>query len=329
MAAISRFSAIMRSEGGVVHHLERSTATDTPRGRVVVVTADEPTGEAMRRSLTQAGFDACVAIDRADALEAAREIDAEVVLADHAAGPGLETCEAFRSDSEVGHAPIVFFASTLVREVEIVDALEAGAADFIGPPMSAAVLVARLERQIATTRTQMRLRQLAMTDELTGAYSRRFLFQTLRLALRAGVRSNGTKLACLMLDIDRFKSVNDTRGHRAGDRVLVEVADAIRCCVRDIDTFARYGGDEFTVLLPDTDLSVARTVAERIRARVDSLGGPATVSVGAAGMRLDSTRAPTSDARIDAQVERLLGMADAALYKAKRDGRNCVACQPV
>jgi len=163
---------------------------------------------------------------------------------------------------------------------------------------------------------------LSVTDDLTRLYNSRFLTQALTREVKRARRS-GRALALLFLDLDAFKRVNDERGHLAGSRALVEVGQVLRACTRESDILARFGGDEFAVVLPETDEAGALTVAERIRARLaasEVLASPAapglrlTVSIGLAA--LGEPALTSADA--------LLRAADEALYWVKEHGKNAV-----
>jgi diguanylate cyclase (GGDEF)-like protein len=164
-----------------------------------------------------------------------------------------------------------------------------------------------------------RLRRLAATDVLTGASNRRhFLEQSLRELQRA--KRYGLDLCLVMLDLDRFKEINDRYGHANGDEALKAFVHACRGVLREVDLLGRLGGEEFAVLLPETGAAGAREVAERLRERVMRLGVPSgsrilrfTVSAGITMLRAE-----------DESVDALLHRADAALYEAKRSGRNRV-----
>jgi diguanylate cyclase (GGDEF)-like protein len=158
-----------------------------------------------------------------------------------------------------------------------------------------------------------RLQRLSMIDALTGVDNRRRFDEALDREWRRSSRS-GSPLSLLMIDVDRFKEYNDTRGHQAGDECLRAVAVVLRECLsRAADVVARYGGEEFAVLLPDSDLAGARCVAERLRARVEERT-PVTISAGVATMAAAQAIWPTA----------LVSAADDALYEAKRQGRNRV-----
>lgn len=163
-----------------------------------------------------------------------------------------------------------------------------------------------------------RLEDIAATDMKTGAASYRFFVDRLDEEL-ARARRYGRPLALLLTDLDGFKAINDTHGHLAGDSVLRQVAKMLRSSVRIMDVLARYGGDEFALILPDTDLPGAATLAERLRIRLaDTAVSPAnegelTLSVGVVAL-------PHHDAESSTEM---IDLADRALYRAKAAGRNC------
>ena len=171
-------------------------------------------------------------------------------------------------------------------------------------------------------RSEQALRHLAMFDALTELYNRRAFLQLGEREL-ARSRRAGVPTAALMLDLDRFKAVNDRHGHVAGDRVLAEFAERLRRAVRLADLPGRYGGEEFCVLLPGLDLAEARVIAERVRrtVAVSPLGGLPEVTTVSIGV----TACDDSDCPIDI----LLARADEALYAAKEGGRNRVHALPL
>lgn len=157
------------------------------------------------------------------------------------------------------------------------------------------------------------LERLSVTDDLTGLYNRRYLMDMLALEIRRSRRMHHP-FAVLIADVDNFKPYNDAFGHLEGDTALARIAAILRDTSRDVDCAARYGGEEFVVLMPETEMQGAVEMAERIRARLaddDVIGAKLTVSIGVAQFPADGE---TPDA--------LLARADAALYQAKRDGRN-------
>jgi diguanylate cyclase (GGDEF)-like protein len=171
-----------------------------------------------------------------------------------------------------------------------------------------------------------RLLRAGITDFLTGWHNRRYLQQRLREELSRAQR-RGAPISCLMIDIDRFKSINDSYGHLAGDTALKEIAQRVEAQIRSMDTAARFGGDELAVLLPDARSADAATLAERIRAAIAAepvvLSGEVkrslTISIGVA-----SVSPGRHESDLKALADRLLADADAALYRAKALGRNRV-----
>ncbi len=155
-------------------------------------------------------------------------------------------------------------------------------------------------------------------DELTQVASRHHAMAILERELKL-LGSAGTQLCVLMADLDHFKTVNDTYGHIVGDRVLNEIASRMKACVRDPDVVGRYGGEEFIVVLPDTQLAVSLEIAERIRRRVEASPLHVEDHLIALTVSLGVTQAKPGET-----VEALVGRADSALYQAKQRGRNCV-----
>ena len=171
-----------------------------------------------------------------------------------------------------------------------------------------------------------RLMRAGITDFLTGWYNRRYLQQRLKEELARAQRGDGS-IACLMIDIDRFKSINDGYGHLAGDNALKEIAHRVESQIRSMDTAARFGGDELAILLPEASAADAAKLAERIREVIAAapflltaqIERTLTVSVGVAAVRPGR-----HDVDLKAVADRLLADADAALYRAKALGRNRV-----
>ncbi len=161
----------------------------------------------------------------------------------------------------------------------------------------------------------LRLEEMATTDALTAIYNRRKFNQLIKTEI-ARAQRYGEPLSLIILDIDHFKQVNDTFGHKAGDRVLVALANLMRSTSRAVDIIARWGGEEFVVLAPGTDVTTAATAAERLRERIARRSFPScgavTASFGVAGYRAGDT------------ADQLFTRADGALYKAKQKGRNRV-----
>ena len=179
--------------------------------------------------------------------------------------------------------------------------------------------LSRTEEKLALT--IKRLEETAVTDELTGLYNRRFFWEALKDEFARTLRFH-LDLSCLMIDLDFFKKVNDRYGHQAGDQVLRDLAQILRGNCRELDTLARFGGEEFVVILPQTDAKGAVFQAERLRRKVEAhsfkIDGDVTLT-----MTISVGAASYPDERI-VEIGGLVKLADDALYASKQQGRNRV-----
>jgi diguanylate cyclase (GGDEF)-like protein len=165
-----------------------------------------------------------------------------------------------------------------------------------------------------------RTEELTVIDELTETYNYRYFIQKLQEEKRRAIRYS-LPLSLIMVDIDRFKKLNDTYGHESGNIVLKELSHIIQECVRDVDIFVRYGGEEFAIILPQTAQSEATVIGERIREQVES----ALIDVGKAGrLKITVSVGVTSFPENGKSQEELVSVADQAMYRAKGEGRNLV-----
>lgn len=238
----------------------------------------------------------------------------------------LRVASQIRTVEHSRNLPIILMADDGDKP-KVVRALDLGVNDFISRPIERNELKARVRTQIRRHRYAMELRQSvnnsiaqAVTDDLTGLYNRRYFDRHLNVLL-GKAQEQERNLAVMILDIDHFKSVNDTYGHDVGDVVLREFSARVKRNIRGVDLACRFGGEEFVVLMPDTDVSNAEMIAERVR---QSIGEkpfeiksqrPLTVTV-SVGVSLNESMADTP--------ESLIKRADLALYRAKREGRNRV-----
>lgn len=239
----------------------------------------------------------------------------------------LRLCSQLRSLERSRFIPILLVVDQ-GGEPMVVRALELGVNDYILRPIEPNELLVRCLTQIRRKRFNDRLREsvqqtieLAVTDGLTGLNNRRYLDKHLRLLFdRAAARSR--PLSICITDIDRFKSVNDTYGHDAGDEVLREFANRIRSTVRGADLACRYGGEEFVVVMPDTSPETAAAVAERLRTVVEM--NPFHLRQAGVILNITASLGISSTVWGAESPEQLLKQADGALYDAKHGGRNRV-----
>jgi len=239
----------------------------------------------------------------------------------------LRLCSQFRSLERTRFLPILIVTDQGDDEM-VIRALDLGVNDYIVRPLDPNELVARSLTQIRRKRYNDRLRtsvkqtiELAVTDALTGLNNRRYLDNHLNVLFNRSM-ARGKPLSVLITDIDRFKQVNDTYGHDAGDEVLKEFANRIRSTVRGADLACRYGGEEFVIVMPDTSPEVAAAVAERLRASVESSG----FTLKSTGEELKITASFGIASRLSSVLtpDQLMKQADLALYEAKNTGRNRV-----
>ena len=238
----------------------------------------------------------------------------------------LRVCSQIRTLEHTRTLPIILMSDD-VDKPRVVRALDLGVNDFISRPIERNELAARVRTQIRRHRYAQELRQsvnntmaLAVTDDMTGLYNRRYFDRHLGVML-GKAQAQDRDMAVMILDIDHFKSVNDTHGHDIGDAVLKEFSLRLKRNIRGVDLACRFGGEEFVVLMPDTDFRQAEAVAERVREAVAERGfevgttRPLAVTV-SVGVTLHESLADTP--------ETLIKRADVALYRAKREGRNRV-----
>jgi two-component system, cell cycle response regulator len=240
---------------------------------------------------------------------------------------GLRLCSQVRSLERTRNMPLLAIAEAADHS-RLVRGLEIGVNDYLIRPIDRNEMLARVRTQVRRRRYTERLRdnvqmsiEMAITDALTGLHNRRYMESHLStLVEQAGLR--GKPLTVLVLDIDYFKSVNDTHGHDAGDDVLREFSQRLKKSIRGIDLACRYGGEEFVVVMPETDMAVATMVAERLRRRIAC--EPFPVCRGANAVEITISIGLAARASASDTAANVLKRADQALYRAKRDGRNRV-----
>jgi diguanylate cyclase (GGDEF)-like protein len=306
------------------------TSSDAPSSPALVLVADDDriTRELLCNLLRSAGMRVEAVQDGQEAIERVSRGGVSLVLLDMLMPrlTGLEACRILKAMDPEAFLPVVL--CTVRTDIDSrIEGLRLGADDYVCKPFDERELLARVTAMLrikaqadAVREARQRLEQLATHDELTGLFNYRYLNARLAEEWKRAERYH-EPLAALMLDLDRFKSLNDTHGHLFGDTVLRSVAQRLRRSVREIDVLARYGGDEFLVVLPNTHLSGAVAVADRIWREINALVLPieGRDEVVALGLSTGVAAYPSRDVR---SKDTLLKVADEALYSAKRDGRN-------
>ncbi|MDQ1536207.1 MAG: two-component system, cell cycle response regulator [Actinomycetota bacterium] len=280
----------------------------------------------LHRQLEEYGHRVIEAADGEEALAMCRKHHPDVILLDvempKLDGHGVLT--VLRESPDLADIPVVFLTARATTD-DVVEGLRLGAHDYLRKPFEPAELLARVSAAVRVKILQDQLRQrnielsvMSRTDALTGLPNRREMHDRMVAAASAAHRHDQPS-ALLMVDIDHFKNVNDTRGHEGGDVVLRAVADRLNAACRAEDLAGRWGGEEFLVVAPTTDLDGASQLGERIRSHIGDTAVPMTVGP---DIRVTVSVGVASGIR---NAEVLLAEADAALYAAKRDGRNRVA----
>ena len=320
-------------------------ATPGPAIETVLVADDDPGVRALLSNFLNArGIDCIIASDGAEAIALFDQHHPRLVISDWAMPKvdGLELCRRIRARSGGRHVHFIMLTG-LSDEDQLGKAFDVGVDDFLAKPFNSTAMLTRLRaglRAVALygeiserhqgsqqlneqlNNLNQRLERLAITDDLTGLYNRRQAMHRLEEHWALCDRYQRS-VAVVSIDIDKFKSINDTHGHSAGDIVLQGVAEAMRRSVRTTDTVSRIGGEEFLIILPCQTTTEAEICAQRCRTAVEAMEFNyhgivirATISAGVAGRRTEMT-----------QPAELLRDADRALYAAKHGGRNqvCVA----
>ncbi|GAB5505716.1 MAG: PleD family two-component system response regulator [Rhizobiaceae bacterium] len=316
---------------GIEELLSRGSTATTDQSKVLLVEERQNHADRVARHLRGKAEVRIVADPQIGLFDAAENsYDCIIISTSLESFDPLRLCSQLRSIDRTRFVPIMLIANE-EEEEKVMRGLELGINDYLIRPLDEQELVARLATQVKRKRYNDQLRasvaqtiEMAVTDGLTGLHNRRYFDSHLEtLFERAEARRR--PLSLMITDIDRFKSINDKHGHDGGDDVLREFAARLRQNVRGIDLACRFGGEEFIIVMPDTEFAIAQKVAERVREQIASTPFPigkdgkaidVTVSVG-----VSSLQPPHDTARA------LLKRADVALYEAKNSGRNKVVAK--
>jgi len=318
--------------------------TDSPTASILAIDDQPANLVLLQRILTSCGYHVCLETSGVAAIAMAEKNPPDLILLDISLPEmdGYDVCLKFKESESLKKVPIIF-VSALSDVLDKVKAFSVGGIDYITKPFDFEEVVARVQThlKIRGLQTQLEektarleaeitrrinaeeeLKRLASLDSLTGIYNRRAFFELAENELARSLRYDSS-ITFLMMDIDHFKIVNDTFGHLVGDQVLIAFAQLCKNHLRSFDLLARYGGEEFITLLPGTNLSEGKAIAERIRILAEAMKFPfkkstlsITLSIGVVELKEGH---PVS-------LSVLIEQADQALYQAKQLGRNQVSC---
>ncbi|WP_406853838.1 PleD family two-component system response regulator [Alsobacter sp. KACC 23698] len=323
-----RSRAATSRDAGMGDPLVQAVADTGAGGRILLVDDRPGSSERLMSTLSQHHV-VTLATDPQQALFAASDDTPDLVIVslDLASYDGLRLCSQLRSVESTRHIGVLMLAEA-EDNARILRGLDLGVNDYLVRPIDRNELLARVRTQVRRKRYADRLREtvhatieLAIVDALTGLHNRRYLDSHFG-ALVEDALNRGRPLSALVLDVDKFKAVNDTHGHDAGDEVLKEFALRVRKSLRGPDLVARFGGEELVVVMPDTPIETAQLAAERIRSRIEQ--DPFSIHKGADLIPVTVSIGVAAVTRLDETPETLLKRADQALYQAKAEGRNRV-----
>ncbi|CAM9269116.1 unnamed protein product [Phaeothamnion confervicola] len=301
---------------------------DAAPGRILIID-DQPRSSArIRETLQEGAHDSHIIEDCAEALRLAKGGGYDLIIVSLSLRnyDGLRLCSQFRTIEETRTVPLLIIVED-PEDPRLARGLDMGVNDYLVRPIESNEMIARVRTQLRWRRYEEKLRrnfhlslQMAITDGLTGLHNRRYMETHLKI-LTDRARRESRPISLLMIDIDFFKQINDVHGHDAGDKILQQFAVGISRNVRGIDLACRYGGEEFVVIMPETDMAIASLVAERIRQYTETfafnIGGVDPVS-------MTTSIGVTTLCKPDDTPDSILKRADDALYRAKNEGRNRV-----
>ncbi len=311
--------------------VKQSTQNKEQIIKVLIAEDNAVSAKILQKNINDWGYEVVVAKDGKEAWAALRNEGIRLAVLDWMMPEinGIQLCKKIRENDHKGEDQQYTYIILLTAKDEqkdLIKGFSAGADDYITKPFNHLELKARLKTGKRIIDLQRQLQKQASRDSLTGLWNRKRMFRILDKEIHRAHRNN-LPVAILMIDIDKFKSINDTYGHQIGDLVINEVTDILRKNIRSYDEICRYGGDEFLVILPNCNSAKTELIGDRLRINVtkhriksDNLSLNVALSFGGA-----STEGYASDIT----SETLIMEADEALLEAKNRGRNCVVIKKI
>ena len=295
----------------------------------VLIVDDTETNVDVLVELLSDQYEIVVALDGETALEILEDQKVDIVLLDIMMPKmdGYEVCQKIKENEKIKDVPIIFITAKMDEE-SIEKAYEVGGMDYITKPFRPKELFARIKTQVQLKTlihdlevSKQRLKRLSETDPMTELCNRRYFNSASKTILELAKRDR-SELSLVMLDIDKFKKINDAYGHGIGDEVIISLSNILLDETRKSDLACRFGGEEFILLLPETSIEGASVIAEKIRRSVEDFS--LTLENGSQVKLTISLGLSSLDFERDDSIEDIIKRADTALYKAKETGRNKV-----
>lgn len=289
----------------------------------VLIAEDEPIScRALEKSVTGWGYETVIAKNGKEAWEALRKNEVRIAVVDWMMPgmDGIELCQKIRHDYQQKKSKYTYIILLTGKDQQgdIITGLSAGADDYITKPFSFLELKVRIQNGERIIKVEDDQIELASYDSLTKVWNRKKILDFFKEELSRGRRENQAT-GVVIVDVDWFKSVNDSHGHFIGDEVLIEVVARLKKCIRGYDKLGRYGGDELILVLPNCGLIHVKNIAERLRLsacekKISTKKGLLDITISVGGI--------SSDVSLEASADELIQASDRALYSAKKRGRN-------
>jgi two-component system cell cycle response regulator len=313
-------------------HYDNMLVSDISGSKVMIIDDDNMQAEQIKIKLKELDIDVIIVPEASDAVYRSEQEEFDLIMVSTRlrSGNGMHLCTHLRSQEKTRYTPLLIIIEDDDTDL-LIKALDMGINDYLFSPIDSNEVIARAKIQVRRKKYQNALQEsqaesleMAIKDGLTSLYNRRYSDSHIKRLL-ANSKQNGKPLAVALLDVDHFKSVNDSYGHQSGDEILKELSERFMSSVRPTDLVARYGGEEFIIIMPNTSLKSAVSVAQRIRSVVEDKEFRLPVEPGKIHKTVSIGLALAKD---DDTAQDLINRADKALYQVKNNGRNQVAVYP-